>query len=70
MGLYYGREVLDQQRNIYDDNKDIMGHDRARAYSQSPIHAFFVGWDLDGVLDVLVPWGVGLGLAIGGAFVP
>jgi hypothetical protein len=71
MGLYYGREIIDQARNIQEDFIALgMAKPQARAMAQSPIHAFFVGWDLDGVLDVLVPWGVGLALAVGGAFVP
>jgi hypothetical protein len=56
-GLYYGREILDQARNIEQDyvNSGLSKPD-ARAKAQSFVHAFFVGWDLDGVLDVVFPW--------------
>lgn len=64
-GLYYGREILDQARNIYDDCVDFgWTHDKARQESQKFIHAFFVGWDLDGILDVVFPWTALITLAV------
>jgi hypothetical protein len=63
-GLYYGREVLDQQRNIYEDFKRSMPSEKARALSQRFRYAFFYGWDLDGILDVVFPWTALVTLAV------
>jgi hypothetical protein len=65
-GLYYGREILDQARNIEEDFMLHWGLSRpdARAKAQGWTHAFFVGWDLDGILDVVFPWSALLALAV------
>jgi hypothetical protein len=71
MGLYYGREIIDQNRNIREAYElSGMTSQQARTASAHPKHLFGVGWDLDGILDVVVPWIGGVALAVAGYFVP
>ena len=64
-GMYYGREILDQYRNIYEELKATgIGSEEARAQAQGWRYALFYGWHLDGILDVVFPWTALVTLAV------